>query len=75
MFDIEKGDIVAIIKPVFIDFPGGAWSSHFVDKKVYYKAIERSNNSGNFRAVDKLGRLNWINRLDVISINRKDIEL
>ena len=35
MFDIEKGDIVAIIKPVFIDFPGGAWSSHFVDKKVY----------------------------------------
>lgn len=56
MYDVFKGDIVAVIKPTYIDFPGGRWVDHFVDKKVYSKAI------------DSKGRLSWLNRVDVIEL-------
>ena len=49
MYDVFKGDIVAVIKPTYIDFPGGRWVDHFVDKKVYFMAIESASNNGNFK--------------------------
>lgn len=68
MYDVFKGDIVAVIKPTYIDFPGGRWVEHFVDKKVYFKAIESASNNGNFKAIDSKGRLSWLNRVDVIEL-------
>lgn len=68
--DVLKNDIVTVVKPVYIDFPGGKWSDHFVDKKVYYRATETATNNGNFKAIDSKGRLTWLNRLDVIEVKR-----
>lgn len=68
MYDVSKGDIVTVIKSVYIDFPGGNWADHFVDKKVYFRAIESASNNGNFKAIDSKGRLFWLNRIEVIDL-------
>ena len=68
--NIEKGNIVAVILPKYIDFPGGSWASHFVDKKHYFKAIENPTNNGNFKAIDSKGRLTHINVMNVIELKK-----
>lgn len=68
--DILKSDIVAILEPVYIDYPGGTWADHFVDKKRYYRAKESATNNGNFRAVDSKGKLAWLHTSNVIEVRR-----
>lgn len=68
--DVFKNDIVAIIEPVYIDYPGGVWADHFVDKKRYYRAKETATNNGNFRAVDSMGKLAWLHTSNVIEVKR-----
>lgn len=58
---IDKGDIITIIKPVYIEYAGGLYKDHFVNKKQYYVAVEMESNNGNFKVKDKNGRLLWFN--------------
>lgn len=68
--DIFKNDIVATIEPTYIDYLGGDWAEHFVDKKRYYRAKESATNSGNFKAIDSKGRLKWLNASNILEVKR-----
>lgn len=67
MKQIGKGTIVTIIKSVYVDYQGGKYADHFVNKKVHYVANEFPSNNGNFKARN-LNGTTWLNVSDVIAI-------
>lgn len=66
---IDKGDIITVIEKIYIDYPGGQYRDHFVDKKRYYVALEMESNNGNFKAKDKRGHIKHFNHITSNIIN------
>lgn len=67
---INKGDIVTIIEKVYIDYPGGSYGEHFVERKTHLRVKTQPTNSGKFNAVNCRGKVyHNIYESDVIAIN------
>ncbi len=71
--DVFKGDIVTIVRDVYIDYPGGRWCDHFSPKLMHYKVVDNTNsNNGYFKAKDSHGK-KWLCHVDeVIKVYRKE---
>lgn len=52
---IKKGDIIQVIDPVYIEYPGGKWGEHFTNKKRFALVITDPTNNGNFITQDTKG--------------------
>ena len=59
--NLNKGDIIAIMDKVYIDFPGGKWADHFVIKKTFYALRDVPDNNGNVKLKNCRGRFIWYN--------------
>lgn len=66
--NIEKGTICKVYESKYFDFPGGRWAEHFAVVPVYYIALESPSNSGNFKALDKFGRLHWLHESNIAKV-------
>jgi len=51
VYDVFKGDIIAVKESTYIDFPGRPWHEHFFERTVYYIVKDNmQRNNGTFAA-------------------------
>ena len=61
--NIHKSDIIKVLEPVYISYPGGAYKDHFIDKNILYRVKTEPTNNGNFTAVNSAGKLRHFNTI------------
>lgn len=66
--DVWKGEIVRVPWSEYIEYSGGVWKDHFVDKTKLLLVIESASNNGNFLAKDSKGGLYHFNTMNVLSV-------
>ena len=63
---IEKGDIVAVRKNKYIDFPGGKWAEHFAPVTLFLMVTDDERNNGTIKAKDANGRFVWTHSNEIV---------
>lgn len=65
---IENGNIISVNRSVYIDYPGGPWHDHFVDKKVLLLVKREPTNNGNMLCIDSKRKLYHVNANEVLEV-------
>lgn len=71
---INNHDIIRVLEPVYISYPGGLYKNHFITKKVLYRVKTEPSNNGNFIAINAKNILKHFNtetNKDIIEIVKK----